>query len=126
MRPLGDLEAEVMNVVWHSAEPVTVQNVADSLNERRPLAYTTVMTIVDRLRAKGWLTREKAGRAYRYTAARSADDYTAALLEQALDTTADRTGALVRFAGRLDPTEAAALRAALTRVEKDPDTREGD
>ncbi|WP_258534986.1 hypothetical protein [Streptomyces sp. PT12] len=58
-------------------------------------------------------------------AVRSADDYTAALLEQALDTTADRTGALVRFAGRLDPDEAAALRAALTLVERDPDPREG-
>ena len=65
MRPLGELEAEVMNVVWHNAWPVTVQNVTEALGERRPLAYTTVMTIVDRLRAKGWLTREKAGRAYR-------------------------------------------------------------
>ncbi|TDC18166.1 BlaI/MecI/CopY family transcriptional regulator [Streptomyces sp. 8K308] len=126
MRPLGELEAEVMNVVWRGAGPLTVQNITDSLNERRPLAYTTVMTIVDRLRAKGWLTREKAGRAFRYTAVRSAEDYTAALLDQALDTTADRTGALVRFAGRLDPDEAAALRAALTRVEGDPDPREGD
>ncbi|RBM06846.1 BlaI/MecI/CopY family transcriptional regulator [Streptomyces sp. PT12] len=71
MRPLGELEAEVMNVVWHRAGPVTAQDLTDALNERRPLAYTTVMTVVDRLRAKGWLTREKAGRAFRYTAARS-------------------------------------------------------
>ncbi|GAB2873554.1 BlaI/MecI/CopY family transcriptional regulator [Streptomyces mayteni] len=126
MRALGELEAEVMSVVWRGAGPLTVQNLTDSLNERRPLAYTTVMTIVDRLRAKGWLTREKAGRAYRYSAARSADDYTAALLAQALDTTADRTGALVRFAGNLDPAEAAALRAALAGDEPGATKPDGD
>ncbi|RKN10122.1 BlaI/MecI/CopY family transcriptional regulator [Streptomyces radicis] len=126
MRPLGELEAEIMRVVWRGTEPLTIQALTDTLNEQRPLAYTTVMTVVDRLRQKGWLTRTKVSRAYRYSASRSAEDYTALLLEQALDTTADRAGALIRFADRLDPAEAEALREALGRSTPEPGRADGD
>lgn len=115
MRPLGELEAEIMRAVWRSTVPLAVQNIVDALDGQPAPAYTTVMTVTERLRQKGWLTRAKVGRAYRYSAARTAEDYTATLLEQALGTTADRAGALIRFAGRLDPAEAAALREALNR-----------
>ncbi|MEU0171357.1 BlaI/MecI/CopY family transcriptional regulator [Streptomyces iakyrus] len=116
MRAFGELEAEIMRVVWQSAEPVTVRDLADALGERRTLAYTTVMTVTERLREKGWLSRSKAGRSYQYRAARSADDYTAELMGQALDASTDRANALVRFAGLLDPREAATLRDALAHL----------
>ncbi|MEW1550048.1 BlaI/MecI/CopY family transcriptional regulator [Streptomyces tsukubensis] len=116
MGALGELEAEIMGLVWRNGEPLSVRSLTDALNARRPLAYTTVMTVTERLRAKGWLTREKDGRSYRYSAVRSAEDYTAELMEQALDTSADRTGALLRFVDRLDAAEAAALRDALKRA----------
>ncbi|GGL61056.1 penicillinase repressor [Streptomyces fumigatiscleroticus] len=121
LRPFGELEADVMRVVWASVEPISVQRIVDILNESRPLAYTTVMTVTERLRVKGWLERVKQGRSYRYSAVRSADDYTAELMEQALDSSPDRATALLHFAGRLEADEAAALRKALEALPDDPD-----
>ncbi len=121
MRPFGELEAEVMRVVWASPEPVGIQRITDTLNESRPLAYTTVMTVTERLRSKRWLVRVKQGRSYRYSALRSADDYTAELMEQALQSSSDRATALLHFAGRLEAAEAAALRKALDALSADPD-----
>ena len=68
---LGPLEAEVMGVVWASAEPQGVRAVLERLNtERRPpLAYTTVMTVMARLADKGILRRARDGRGYVYEAA---------------------------------------------------------
>ncbi|MET8830723.1 BlaI/MecI/CopY family transcriptional regulator [Streptomyces sp. NPDC004610] len=122
MRPFGELEADVMRVLWAAADdgPVTIHTITDALNaEGRNLAYTTVMTVTERLRTKGWLTREKVSRSFRYSALRTADDYSAQLMTQALDSSADRTGALLRFAGRLDAAEAAALRRALDALPGD-------
>lgn len=60
---LGDLEAEVMNVVW-SSSPVTVKDVGDRLSRAR--AYNTVQTTLDRLFRKGLLLREKQSHAFVY------------------------------------------------------------
>ncbi len=111
-----------MRVLWASEEPLSIQRLTDVLNEARPLAYTTVMTVTERLRAKGWLERNKHGRSYRYSALRSADDYTAELMEQALASSTDRANALLHFAGRLDADEAVALRKALDAMRAEPDT----
>lgn len=124
MRSFGELEAEVMRLVWHHHEPVTVRTITETLSRQRPLAYTTVMTVTDRLRDKGWLTRVKNGRSYRYAAALSPEDYTAQLMGQVLDDSTDRAAALMRFAGQLKSEEAVALRAALRRRPPD-DTQAG-
>ncbi|GAA0476982.1 BlaI/MecI/CopY family transcriptional regulator [Streptomyces olivaceiscleroticus] len=71
---------------------------------------------------KRWLERVKHGRAFHYSALRSADDYTAELMERALHSSADRANALIRFAGRLAAAEAAALREALNTTPADPAT----
>lgn len=115
MRSFGELEADIMRLVWERGEPVTVRSLVDTLNESRTLAYTTVITVTERLREKGLLTRTRFGKSYRYTATISADDYSARLMAQVLDASDDRSGALMRFAGQLNPTEADALRAALAR-----------
>lgn len=122
MRPFGDLEADVMRVLWAAGdEPLTIHAITDTLNgEGRQVAYTTVMTVTERLRTKGWLERTKVSRSFRYSAIRTADDYSAELMEQALGTSADRASALLRFAGRLDPAEAAALRRALASMPDEP------
>ncbi|MGI5466276.1 BlaI/MecI/CopY family transcriptional regulator [Streptomyces sp. CA-132043] len=122
MRPFGELESDIMRVVWAAEEPLSIQRITDALNEARPLAYTTVMTVTERLRTKGWLERTKQGRSYRYRALRSADDYTAELMEQALESSTDRANALLHFAGRLDAAEAAALRRALDTMPAVSDT----
>lgn len=69
MKPLTDLELEMMKVVWEIA-PCTVREVHDRLLSQRPLAYTTVLTMMGILEQKGHLRKEKDGRAHRYTPTR--------------------------------------------------------
>jgi len=61
---LGPLEIEVMNILWTRGES-NVRDVTDQLV--RPLAYTTVMTTLDRLFKKGFLERRKSERAFLYS-----------------------------------------------------------
>jgi predicted transcriptional regulator len=70
---LGPLEAEVMRLVWEMGE-VQVEEVHAVLQRDREIAYTTVMTVMSRLAAKGLLHRRKQGRAYLYRAARDRDE----------------------------------------------------
>ena len=62
---LTDAELEIMHVVWE-LDGGTVRQVYEILNQQRPLAYTTVMTMMNILEEKKHLTRRKEGRAYRY------------------------------------------------------------
>jgi len=64
-QPLGPLEVAVLDIVWDRGESA-VRDVVERL--LRPLAYTTVMTTLDRLYKKGLLTRRKSERAFLYTA----------------------------------------------------------
>jgi predicted transcriptional regulator len=64
-KKLTDAELEIMHVVWE-LDGGTVRQVHELLNQQRPLAYTTVMTMMNILEEKGHLTRHKEGRAYRY------------------------------------------------------------
>ena len=77
---LGDLEAEVMGIVWERGE-VTVQDVHDTLKPVRRLAYTTVMTVMTRLAEKGLLNRHKEGRAFIYTPAASQEKLAGSMLD---------------------------------------------
>lgn len=116
MTRLGDLERAVMDVLWDSVPAtsagITVREVADALDGRE-LAYTTVMTVLDRLAGKGMVQREREGRAWRYRAAASREAHIAQLMLDALDLGGSRDAALVRFARSVTGTEAEVLRAAL-------------
>ncbi|HWG98749.1 MAG TPA: BlaI/MecI/CopY family transcriptional regulator [Pilimelia sp.] len=112
MTRLGDLERAVMDVLWDRGGPATVREVADAL-DGRPLAYTTVMTVLDRLAGKGMVDRERVGRAWRYRPAASREAHIARLMLDALDLTGSRDAALVRFARSVTGSEAEVLRAAL-------------
>ena len=52
MNGLGDLERAVMDTLWATSTPQTVRQVHESLSENRSLAYTTVMTVLQRLAKK--------------------------------------------------------------------------
>jgi predicted transcriptional regulator len=67
---LGPLERRIMDHLWRS-KPSTVGETRDALNRdaAHPLAYTTVMTILVRLTAKGYVSRSSEGRHFRYGAA---------------------------------------------------------
>ena len=83
-RYLGDLQAAVMEIFW-SRESATVREVADELNKKRSLAYTTVLTLVSRLWSRGLLEREPEGRGFRYSAAKSRDEFLAQLSDELID-----------------------------------------
>lgn len=102
-----------MDLVWAAAEPVSVRDVLDQLHARRSIAYTTVMTVMDNLHRKGWLRRQRDGRAYRYQAVATRETYAAGLMGQAFAQGGDPAATLVRFVEQLDPADAAALRRAL-------------
>jgi predicted transcriptional regulator len=67
-RPLGELEAAVLAALWSSSAPLSVREVLGRVKRRPPLAYTTVLTVLDRLYEKGVVTREKKGIAFLYRA----------------------------------------------------------
>jgi predicted transcriptional regulator len=117
-----------MDVLWDrgagsgsgsgSGSGVTVREVAEGL-QNRELAYTTVMTVLDRLAGKGMVERERAGRAWRYRPAASREAHIARLMLDALDLAGSRDAALVRFARSVTGNEADVLRAALAEEAAD-------
>ncbi len=74
MKLLGDLEKDVMNIVW-KGEDVTVREVHRALQHSHGVAYTTVMTVMCRLAEKGLLTRREEGGAYVYAPAISQAEF---------------------------------------------------
>ncbi|MER8185615.1 BlaI/MecI/CopY family transcriptional regulator [Kitasatospora sp. NPDC094015] len=113
VRQLGELENDIMTRVWQWNRPVTVREVLQDLQSERDIAYTTVMTVLDKLYRKGWLRREQAGRAYRYEPVSSREAYTAALMNDAWATSDNPAAALVHFFGLMSPEQRDALRDAL-------------
>ncbi len=106
-----------MDVLWDRGTPASVREVAEAL-PGRGLAYTTVMTVLDRLAGKGMVERERAGRAWSYQPTAAREAYIARLMLDALDLAGGderigRDAALVRFARSVTGTEAEVLRAAL-------------
>src|SRR3954451_23856798 len=113
MAGLGDLERDIMAQLWAAPEPLTVRQVCDRLSRERDLAYTTVMTVLDRLAKKGVVTQQRADRAYRYAPAQTRAEMTASVMLDALNATGDQDAALAYFVGQLPPEAlAAALEAA--------------
>jgi predicted transcriptional regulator len=113
VRGFGDLEAVVMHRVWKHDGPVTVREIFDELSKARPIAYTTVMSTMDNLHRKGWLARERDGKAYRYTAVASREEYSARLMGEALAAADDTEAVLGHFVEAMDGGQAEALRAVL-------------
>ena len=114
---LHELEALVMDEVWR-LQSATVRDVMEALNEgaSKSRAYTTVMTIMDRLHRKGLLARQQGrNNTYTYTPRLSRDEYADLRAQTEVDALIREWGdvALVHFAkqmGTLDPKRREQLR----------------
>lgn len=116
---LGDLERVVMDTLWTHGPELSVRDVMDRMGDEKDLAYTTIMTVLDRLAKKGLADRVRDGRAWRYTAASSREALAASALRSTLDNVqADRKLAMMHFLDDASPAEIDDLRAALAEVER--------
>jgi predicted transcriptional regulator len=77
-------ELAIMKVVW-TLESATVRDVYEALRARRPIAYTTVMTMMKILEEKGYLKKERAERAYVYKPARPRQQVVGAMVRDFVD-----------------------------------------
>ncbi len=111
--PSGELENQVLEILWSHGEPMTTREVHDVLSERRKLAYTTPMTILVRLWEKGLLHREPRGRAFAYRPVLDRDESAANRMRQVLATAGDHSVALARFVESLPAKERIQLEEAL-------------
>lgn len=109
----GELEALILDVLWRTDVPQTPGDVHQALAGTHDIGYSTVTTILSRLREKGLLERSKAGRAYSYKPVMSQADQAAARMQDLLAAAGDPGLALSRFVDALGPTERNQLRKAL-------------
>jgi len=109
---LGDLEADIMELVWERGQS-TVRDIYEGLltMRERELAYTTVMTVMGRLSEKELLRREAAGNTYIYMAPVTRDQYLARVVGEVLDAllVSHREQAISHLANRLTRVDAAEL-----------------
>ena len=103
---LHELEFEVMKEVWRQDRELTVRDVMDGINERAPRvrAYTTFMTIMRRLAAKGLLTRRREGKTDYYIASWSEAEFSSVRARAEASELVELYGeaALVAFASAVD------------------------
>ncbi|GLY31752.1 BlaI/MecI/CopY family transcriptional regulator [Kineosporia sp. NBRC 101731] len=114
---LGHLERDVMDRLWASPAPVTVRDVHAALGEQRDVAYTTVMTVLQRLAKKGLASQTRDGKAHLYSASESREQMAAELMMDALGDVGGaqaRQAALLHFVGRMSAHETELLKAALS------------
>jgi predicted transcriptional regulator len=119
-KALGDLEADVMEVVWtrRPARAATVRDVYEVLSRRRSIAYTTVMTTMARLARKGLLRVEKEGTAYVYSEALSRNEFISRVLGRVVEDllVGFSEGATGRLRARVDPKVVARARRLLEEI----------
>ena len=95
---------------------MTVRELFDELRVDRVIAYTTVMSTMDNLHRKAWLARAKDGKAYRYTATASREEYSARLMREALAGGGDTEAVLSHFVAEMGGEESELLRAVVRRL----------
>src|SRR5215203_6184094 len=104
-KPLGDLEAAVLAALWDSRATLSVRDVLSRVKRKPARAYTTVLTVLDRLHDKGLVSREKQGKAFLYRPCVSKDIWLGEQAAQAL-------------VGAEDPPSSAVLMAFLDSAER--------
>ncbi len=120
---LGPLETEVMEVVWLSDQAVTTRDVHERLQRRRPVAYTTVMTVMGNLTRKGLLERRPEGRAYLYRALVTQQRFTHSHVAEVVDDLLDRftqptMSTLINKLDSMDEQTLAELEAKVRRLRR--------
>lgn len=107
--PLGSLEAELLGLLWESGNWLTAPELHGQIRRSRPLAYTTVSTVLIRLWHKGHVERVRDGRTFAYRAARTKEEFAATRMAGLLSDLDDRPKALTWFLEFLGPAERAQL-----------------
>jgi predicted transcriptional regulator len=110
-RARGELAGEVWAVLERAGRPLTAAEVQHGLP--RPLSYSTIITTLGRLHAKGLLARERDGRSHRYAPVADEAGLAARAMQRVLDDHADRGDVLSRFVSALSPDDEAVLRRLL-------------
>ena len=116
VRGFGELEAVVMDRIWNRDGTTTVREIFDELAAEREIAYTTVMSTMDNLHTKGWLARERDGKAYQYWPTLTREQHSAQLMRDARDTGGRSDLVLTHFLEQISPEESARLREALQKL----------
>ncbi|MGH9931427.1 MAG: BlaI/MecI/CopY family transcriptional regulator [Pyrinomonadaceae bacterium] len=80
---LGELQSAVMEVLWDRPR-LTVNQVEERLQRRRDIAHTTVLTTLDRMHGKGYLTREKQGKAFVYAPRYTREEFERGMAQEVL------------------------------------------
>lgn len=106
----------MLAALWEADRPLLVRELRDRLHVGRPLAYTTVQTVADRLVRKKLLSRAETGRAYRYAPVQRREDHLVGIMLEALDDTPDRRSVLAHFARSVPAEDARVLYATLAEV----------
>jgi predicted transcriptional regulator len=106
----GALESEVLGVLEKADAPLTPRAV---LGRLPGLSYSTVVTILTRMHAKGVLARYREGRAFRYAPLTDSASLAAERMSAALGTESDRASVLRRFVAKLEPDDEELLRSFL-------------
>lgn len=123
----GELESEVLAVLWAVEAPLIAADVRSALGT--PTAYNTVQTILTRLLDKGLVTRELVGRAHAYRPVHGQAEFAAHRMHEVMARDNDHTAVLQRFVAGLTPVDEAALRALIApdpRPVAHPGATDGD
>lgn len=126
---LGPLERDVLEAVWcisatgqaargpasDTAGTVSIREVHERLGDRG-LAYTTISTVLTNLEKKGVIERASRGRPVQYRAIIGRDEYSAALMNEALSYSRDRRASILHFVCGMDESDVEALRELVERT----------
>ncbi|WP_267471350.1 BlaI/MecI/CopY family transcriptional regulator [Actinomarinicola tropica] len=99
---MGELEAEVMSILWDGDGWMTPRQVLERVGSEPPVVYSTVMTILRRLWKKGIVDRRRSGRAFTYHPVRGRGEQTAERMTRLLEAADDPETALSHFLGGMD------------------------
>ena len=112
-RNRGELESDIMNILWRTSEALTAKEVQAQFTDNVP-AITTLITVLDRMTVKGVVTKNSAGgRSQTFAASQSRIDHVANTMTSALQSADDQVAALLHFAGSLSEEDRAFLRKAI-------------
>ena len=116
---LGSLELEVMEFMWRSEE-ATVRQVTKVIDRKRPIAYTTVMTVMGHLVNKGLLSRTKEGKRYRYRLTKNRQEFLQETSKSRIRTLLDDFGdlAIAQFLGEIANVDAGRLEELRSLVQE--------
>ncbi|WP_017558575.1 BlaI/MecI/CopY family transcriptional regulator [Nocardiopsis baichengensis] len=117
---LGPLEAAVLDLLWDTDEEMSVRQAVEALPGRTP-AYTTISTVLENLRRKGWVDRRRTGRVWFYRPLRDRSVYAARRMHGALTDSGDPRTTLLRFVDEMSPEDVDVLRSLLADVPREED-----